>query len=279
MNEVATIDRALPTVQQGRSLTAADVRQHVNLIQQVMQGVMKEGTHYGTIPGCKQPSLYKAGSEVLLTTFRVAVEPLVEDLSNADEIRYRVKCKGVHQTTDIVVGYGVGECSTSEDKYKWRKAVCDEEFEQTPENRRRVKYANGRNGVYTIRQVRTEPADLANTVLKMAKKRAQIDLTLTSTGASDIFTQDIEDLPDELRPDEDGQTGRQTAGTAAGERAVAGKPSPERDKLIADLEAVADEGWPALQRAWGQMSEESRAVVGTDFGRIKKKAENVSAKG
>jgi hypothetical protein len=40
---------------------------------------------------------------------------------------------------------------------------------------------------------------MANTVLKMAKKRAQIDLTLTATAASDVFTQDIEDMPDEIR--------------------------------------------------------------------------------
>lgn len=189
MNDIVTID-------QSRALTAADVRQHVNLIQQVMQGVMKKDTHYGVIPGCKQPSLYKAGAEVLLTTFRIAVVPEVDDLSTPDEIRYRVRAKGIHQGTGIVVGVGIGECSTSEDKYKWRKAVCDEEFENTPENRRRIKY--GRD--YKVKQVRTEPADLANTALKMAKKRAQIDLTLTSTGASDIFTQDIEDLPEELQP-------------------------------------------------------------------------------
>jgi hypothetical protein len=273
MNEMVVV----PEVAQSRALTAADVRQHVNLIQQVMQGIMKEGTHFGTIPGCKQPSLYKAGSEVLLTTFRISVEPLVEDLSSGDDIRYRVKCKGVHQSTGIIVGFGVGECSTNEDKYKWRKAVCTEEYEATPETRRRIKWANGRNGVYTITQVRTEPADLANTVLKMAKKRAQIDLTLTSTGASDIFTQDIEDLPDELRQGEDGETGKQTAGTAAGERATSGKPSPDRDKLIGDLEAKADEGWPALQATWAALTEAQRQAVGNEFGRIKKKAEAVRA--
>ncbi len=194
-------------IEQARSLTAVDVRSHVNLIQEVMKSVMKENTHYGVIPGCKQPSLYKAGSEVLLTTFRIAVVPEVEDLSTPDEIRYRVSAKGVHQLTGTVIGVGVGECSTSEDKYKWRRAVCDEEYDATPENRRRIKYqkggyVNGRYDKYAIvqqKQIRTEPADLANTVLKMAKKRAQIDLTLTGTAASDIFTQDIEDLPDELR--------------------------------------------------------------------------------
>ena len=43
---------------------------------------------------------------------------------------------------------------------------------------------------------RVENSDLAdtyNTVLKMAKKRALVDATLTATAASDIFTQDLED--------------------------------------------------------------------------------------
>jgi hypothetical protein len=192
---------------QNRALSAAEVRTHINLIQEVMRGVMKEGTHYGVIPGCKQPSLFKPGSEVLLTTFRIAISLNVEDLSDEDEIRYRVFATGTHQTTGVVVGQGVGECSSSEDKYKWRKAVCDEEFDDTPETRRRIKYQKGgysngsydKNAVIRIKQVRTEPADLANTVLKMAKKRAQIDFTLTAMGASDIFTQDIEDIPEELR--------------------------------------------------------------------------------
>ena len=50
----------------------------------------------------------------------------------------------------------------------------------------------------TVLQVRTNCADVANTVLKIGKKRSLVDGILTVTGASDIFTQDIEDLPEEL---------------------------------------------------------------------------------
>ena len=38
------------------------------------------------------------------------------------------------------------------------------------------------------------PADNYNTVRKMGKKRALVDAVLTCTAASDIFTQDLEDL-------------------------------------------------------------------------------------
>ena len=44
------------------------------------------------------------------------------------------------------------------------------------------------------------PQDLANTILKMAKKRSFVDGILTVTGASRIFTQDIEDINDIVSP-------------------------------------------------------------------------------
>ncbi len=179
--------------------------QTMRVVQQVMKSVMKEGVHFGVIPGCKQPSLYKAGSEALLSTFHISAEPIVEEQVTRDErgrvveIRYRVKCIGKHTPTDKIVGYGIGECSTGEDKYAWRRAVCIEEFETTDETLRRVKWGKWQNKVQKTEQVRVSPADMSNTVLKMAKKRAQIDLTLTALGCSDIFAQDLEDLDDAIR--------------------------------------------------------------------------------
>lgn len=179
--------------------TASEVRAQVNLIQEVMQAVMKDGTHYGKIPGTDKPTLFKAGSEKILSTFHIGVDPLVEDLSTPDEARYRVRARAFHQQTGVDLGAGVGEASSNEEKYRWREVVCDEEWSETPEDRRRTKWKRGQKGGYAVRQVRTNHADVANTVLKMAKKRAQIDMTLTVTAASDVFAQDIEDLPEEIR--------------------------------------------------------------------------------
>lgn len=186
--------------------SAAAIRAQVNLIQEVMQAVMKEGTHYGKIPGTPKPSLWKPGAEVLCTTFHIAPSYRVEDLSTHDSIRYRVACIGTHQATSIVMGEGVGECSSNEEKYKWRRAASDREFDATPEDRRRVKFGFNaqQQREFETKQVRTECADLANTVLKMAAKRAQVAMTLNVTAASDIFTQDIEDLPEGLQPTADG---------------------------------------------------------------------------
>lgn len=184
--------------------TAREIRANVNLIQEVMKEVMKKDVHYGIIPGCKKPSLYKPGSEKILATFRLAVEPIVEDLSTPDCARFRVVTKLTHAPTGFFVGSGIGECSSDEEKYRWRKAVCNQEFDETPEDRRREKWIQPyQKEPYKVKQVRTNVADVANTILKMAKKRAQIDGTLTATAASDVFDQDIEDLPEEMRPEAD----------------------------------------------------------------------------
>lgn len=193
-----------PTGTAVQAATAADMKAQVQRIQQVMKAVMKDKVHFGIVPGTPKPSLWKPGAEVLCATFHIAPSYRADDLSDGDSIRYRVTCIGTHQGTGIVLGEGMGECSSNEEKYKWRKCT-NREFEATDDTRRRLKYGynSSTNQEYETRQVRTEPADIANTVLKMACKRAQIAMTLNVTAASDIFTQDLEDMPEDLRPDVD----------------------------------------------------------------------------
>jgi hypothetical protein len=222
VNQVATIQpRAIA------AFTADDMKTHVQRIQQVMKAVMKDGTHYGKIPGTPKPSLWKPGAEVLCVTFHIAPSYRVDDLSDEDCIRYQMTCVGTHQRTSAILGEGMGECSSNEEKYKWRRTTGPKEFEATEERRRRVKYGYDREAraEYEVRQVRTEPADIANTVLKMACKRAQIAMTLNVTAASDIFTQDLEDLPPEIREgmeSEDGDRGHRGKPTTREPKAAAG---------------------------------------------------------
>jgi len=175
--------------------TAAEIRSNVNLIQEVMASVMKDGVHYGTIPGTPKPTLYKPGAEKIFSTFRIAGEPEVEDLSTPDEIRYRVVFKATSQATGIFLGAGNGECSSEEEKYKWRKPVCDQEWEEASPDERREVWKRGKEP-YKLKQVRIRPSDIANTILKMATKRAMVAACLLVTAASDVFDQDIEDLPE-----------------------------------------------------------------------------------
>lgn len=177
-----------------------EVKERVDAIHRIMSKLMQKDVHYGVIPGTQKPTLYKPGSEILLVSFRIGIEPEITDLSTIDEIRYRIRALGRHVPTGAVVGIGVGECSSKEEKFLWRASLNHDEYNYTPEDQRRLKYKKewdrGRPSIIKVEQIKVPPADAANAVLKRAKKRAQVDFCLTAMAASDIFTQDVEDLPD-----------------------------------------------------------------------------------
>lgn len=175
----------------------ATLKAQMGSLKQLYEEVLVPNVHYGVIPGCKKPSLWKPGSEMILTMFQLTVIPTVDEVmgNDAEERRFRAKVE-ISLRDGVVVGAGYGECSSYEEKYKWRKAVCDAEYESYPETHKRLKFLRSGEG---IKQVRTEVADISNTVMKMAIKRAQIDAVLRCTAASALFDQDIEDMPEEVR--------------------------------------------------------------------------------
>lgn len=187
-------------------------------IGEVMKAVMRDGEHYGRIPGCgDKPTLYKAGAEILATTFALAPKFKIQQTDHPNGHReYQVVCTLVHIPTGLEVGDGVGCCSTHESKYRWRRG--ERTCPSCGKSGTVLKSKNPGEGYFcwrkkdgcgatfkpgdksiedqqTDRVENPDPADQYNTVLKMAKKRAQVDATLTATGASDILTQDLEDLP------------------------------------------------------------------------------------
>ncbi|MCB1008446.1 MAG: hypothetical protein KDB94_06085 [Acidobacteria bacterium] len=179
----------------------------VEAMKQITKEVMQPGIHFGKIPGTgDKASLLKPGAETIAMAFNLAANYDVEDLSGVtpggvEFIRYRVKANAVYIPTGEVVGQGLGECSSLEERYLWRKAG-DKEFKASPDNRKRVKEGYSRkSGRYEIQQVMTSCYDHGNTILKQAKKRAFVDMALTVGAASDMFTQDYEDLPDYLKRD------------------------------------------------------------------------------
>ena len=261
---VVTIDQP----QEYKPLRASEIRQQIGIIQDVLKNVMQKDVHYGKIPGTQQPSLYKPGAEKIMATFRLSADPEVTDMSDGDQIRYMVKVR-LLSPTGVNVGAGIGECSSNEEKYKWRNAICTEEFDETPADRKREKWNKGFNGgaPYKRQQIRTEPSDIANTVLKMAKKRALIDAVLTATAASDCFTQDIEDLPPEYldgdeqpqqRPQRQPQQRQAPAQQSPQNGGGNGAASPKQIGLLR-----AKLGNKGLDEAWlcGQMGVESISQI------------------
>lgn len=191
-NALTTVDYA--------PVSAKALQQQVNTIQEAMRQVMEKGVHYGTVPGCgPKPTLLKPGAEKICLMFRLAAEFAINktELGNGHR-EYEITCtlRDVHGRS---VGQGVGCISTMEKKYRYRKGPKGEQIENP------------------------DIADTYNTVLKIGKKRAHVDATLTTTAASDIFTQDIEEVGE---PDYAG--GRPTAPRAEAPKAA--HPEPERQE-------------------------------------------------
>jgi len=113
----------VPYREQMGALTPHDVRGQVNLIQEIMQSVMKKDEHYGVIPGTgTKPTLLKAGAEKLCLTFRLAPDYEIEEKVDGPHIRITSKCVLTHIPSGQRFGSGMGSCSTREAKYAYRKA-------------------------------------------------------------------------------------------------------------------------------------------------------------
>lgn len=209
------------SLQQFGEITIESLVQRRKKTVEVLERVMERDVHYGIIPGTgNKPSLYKAGAEVLAMTFGLAPVFKITRFDLASGHReYEIVCQLRHVPTGALLGEGVGSCSTMESKYRWRKggpkcptcgvpAIMRSRFVDKETNVAGW-YCNDKRGgcgaqfPHSAHQIaeqavgRIENADIAdtyNTVLKMAKKRAQVDATLTALGVSDLLTQDLEDM-------------------------------------------------------------------------------------
>lgn len=241
-------------------LSVTEVSAQVAKIQNLMKSVMHDGEHFGTIPGVgkDRKSLFKPGAEKLCFVFRLAPEFTVDrdDLPNGHR-EYRVTCKLRSMASSVIVGEGLGSCSTMEKKYRYREASDFEVLDgQIPEDYKERKSEYRKQGLgakqvdgqwcwvrYTASERVENPdiADVYNTVLKMAKKRAHIDATITACAASDIFTQDVGDEGDDSPAD----AGKSPAGNSGHGKAPANKaPAPKtqatRNQLFQECVAKSD---------------------------------------
>lgn len=203
------------------TMSLANVLSRVNLIQEVMKNVMKEGTHFGaSFPGDTKRNLLKPGAEVLGVTFQLYPEfEIEEQVFDSWHRNYNVRCILKHQGTGQIIGMGVGSCSTLESKYRYRKMAricpkCGKEAIIKGSDQYGggwlcwkkkegcgAKFADADKAITEQPEGRKEnedPADQWNTCKKIAKKRALVDGTITATACSDMFTQDAEDISENL---------------------------------------------------------------------------------
>lgn len=199
MGEVAVLH------QQNNSLSIFDdididflarTMQRVNTLQAYFQKALKQDFDYGIIPGTNKPTLLKPGAEKILGTLGITSEyEIVEKIQDYDRGVFAFTVKCVLSKNGYKITEGFGHCNTKEGKYRWRWVTEKKLPEGTITDGLIKRKKTGKFGDYIEYQLENDdPYTLTNTCLKMAKKRAQIDATLTVASLSEIFTQDIEDM-------------------------------------------------------------------------------------
>ena len=149
-------------------------------LKALMKTSLKAGMDYGKIPGTgNKPTLLQPGAEKIALMLGITLRHDVNTTQlQGGHREVTVVAHAILRKTGEEVGDGVGLCSTMESKYRYRN-----DWEHK---------VNGRPGKVENRDV----ADVYNTVLKMAEKRADIDCVKRVASASEFFTQDLEDMPD-----------------------------------------------------------------------------------
>lgn len=219
-----------------RSAPLDQIKRQAKDVQGLLENLMEEGEHYGKIfPGQKKPTLLQPGAEKLCSAFGMTPRYDVETIPVEGEgipwghREVRVTASLYTRGDQTFLGQGVGVCTTLEPKYRYREASettevevpgefwesGDSQAERDFDTLRDALDATGKDypssaslgtekveGVWYItykagRAENPDPAAEWNTVTKMAKKRALVDAVKTATAASDIFTQDVEDMEPE----------------------------------------------------------------------------------
>lgn len=136
--------------------------QHYQTMTAFVQAQMQKDVDYGVIPGTRKPTLLKPGAEKLCRLFSLRPSyQLIDYITDFEKplFHYHYRCSLIK--SGEMVGQGDGNCNSLENKYKKQQ--------------------------YKV-------FDLTNTICKIAQKRALVAAVLSSCGASEFFTQDIESL-------------------------------------------------------------------------------------
>lgn len=201
-------------------LRLAALSKGVERVGRIQRALMTADVHYGVIPGTKKPTLLKPGAEVLCLAYSLAADFTPDrrlgDGDTAPAISYLTRCDlHLGDTAGPVVAVGYGAANSWEVRYRYRQAerlcpacgmgtiikgkaeygggwVCFKKKGGCG-----AKYPDHDQAIVgqEVGQVENpDPWDLDVTLAKMAEKRAHVDATLRATGASALFTQDMEDL-------------------------------------------------------------------------------------
>jgi len=211
-------------------LTAEELVLRSKKVLELKKTTMKENVHFGVIPGTRKPSLWKPGAEKLIQAFRL--EPQFETTSSNDPDRVIRWEKWDYKNRKQIEGTTQGYI-----EYDSRCTLI-----HIPNREAWASNVSGSCNNFEAKYRSLNPYDVRNTLEKMSEKRSMVAAVLIGTAASDIFTQDLEDMGYLIDGSDDGgKTGDRTTGKAEGEsRAV--KPPADNIRMATDKQVAYIQG-------------------------------------
>jgi hypothetical protein len=186
------------------AVSPAESLQRIKELQAFVQQAMVKDVDYGTIPGTEKNTLLQPGAQKLaeIYGFSVTFEDVetVQDWTG-DFFLFRKRAVLRSRRDDSFVGDGIGSCNSKESRYAYRWIFDNEVSNDVDKStlRRRTFYSKKKQREYVqYRQPNEDICSLANTIEKMACKRALVHAVIGATRSSGLFMQDVEDLPAEV---------------------------------------------------------------------------------
>ena len=155
-----------------RPLSIAEAKDFEAKINKCIEELFVENIHYGTVTGIKKKFLFKAGGEVIINLLGVCQRTeIIEKTEDFNNGFFSYTCKTwLITASGVVRSEGLGCCNSRENKYQ-----------------------------------KSNPYNIQNILIKLAKKRSMIDAVLGIGALSNRFSQDedlVEPITDGKNPEE-----------------------------------------------------------------------------
>lgn len=159
----------------------ARIRAEIELSNALVEKVLEPGVDYGLHPGTSSQALKDPGASTIINAFNCypKAEVLYREVSDT-RISYVIDVSLISREDGLAKSTGTGACTTTETKYGYRWVIDPEAYGYDREGlKKRTK-----DGRETYRIVNPEWSELENTILKMARKRAEVDAAMALPGVS-----------------------------------------------------------------------------------------------
>ncbi len=173
-------------MEQTKTLTVTEqkvarIKAEIELSDALVEKVLEPGIDYGIHPGTQSQALKDPGANTIINAFGCypKAEVLFREVSDT-RISYVIDIALISREDGLVKSTGTGACTTQETRYGYRWVDNPESYGYDRENLKK----RTRDGRTTYRIVNPDWSELENTILKMSRKRGEVDAAMALPGVS-----------------------------------------------------------------------------------------------